>query len=51
MLSPKEAADILAYILKLNGLPAGKEELAIDKAALAKIKIELPSPYAAPERR
>jgi hypothetical protein len=51
MLSPKEAADILAYILKLNGLPAGKEELSIDKAALAKIKIALPSPYAAPERR
>jgi hypothetical protein len=28
--------------LKLNGQPAGKEELSTDPAALKKIKIDLP---------
>ena len=42
LLSAKESLDVISYLLKANGMPAGKEELAGDKAALAKIKIELP---------
>jgi len=51
LLSPKEAIDVLSYILKLNGLPAGKEELGSDKATLAKIKIEMPSSVGASQSR
>ena len=41
-LKPAEEAEVIAYLLKLNGLPAGKEELPGDVDALKKIKIELP---------
>jgi mono/diheme cytochrome c family protein len=41
-LSDEEAAQLVACLLKLNGLPAGKEALPTDEAALRKIKIELP---------
>ena len=41
-LSVAERAQVVAYLLKLNGLPAGKTELPTDAEALKKIKIELP---------
>jgi hypothetical protein len=41
-LSVTDTANLVAYILKLNGQPAGKEELSTDPAALKKIKIDLP---------
>jgi cytochrome c5 len=42
MLSATESIDVVSYMLKTNGSPAGKTELAPDKDALGKIKIELP---------
>ena len=39
-LEPKEYAQILAYILKKNGLPEGKAELPADSAALKKVRFE-----------
>ena len=43
-LTAKESADVLGYLFKLNGMPAGKEDLGTDRDALAKIKIVLPPP-------
>jgi S-disulfanyl-L-cysteine oxidoreductase SoxD len=40
-LSDEEYADVLAYLLRMNKMPAGKRELAPDSAALAKIRIEI----------
>lgn len=46
-LSPENYADILAYLLKVNGLPAGARELPADDAALQGIVIRGPAkpPY------
>ena len=33
---------VVAYILKLNGMPAGKEALPSDMAALGKIRFDSP---------
>lgn len=41
-LTPKEYAQVLAYLLKINDAPAGKEDLPSDVEALKKIKIEMP---------
>ena len=41
-LTPDEYASIVAYILKLNGMPAGKDALPADSAALAKIRFDRP---------
>jgi mono/diheme cytochrome c family protein len=41
-LSAEQSAQVVAYMLKMNGLPAGKEDLPVDIEALSKIKIELP---------
>jgi mono/diheme cytochrome c family protein len=40
-LSEQQYADLAAYILKLNGYPAGKEELPPDADALASFLLEL----------
>lgn len=40
-LSPKEYADVIAFIFKLNKMPAGTTELPVDPAALRRIRIEL----------
>ena len=40
-LSPKEYTLVLAYMLKMNGMPAGRSELPSDPALLEKIKIDL----------
>ena len=39
-LQPYEYADVLAYLLKLNEMPAGDEELPADSVALRKIRVE-----------
>jgi mono/diheme cytochrome c family protein len=39
-LTPQQASDVIAYILKLNKYPAGKSELPTDVALLKGIKIE-----------
>lgn len=39
-LKPQQYADVVAYFLKLNGYPAGKEELAGTPAALKAIKFD-----------
>ena len=41
-LTPDEYAAIVAYILKLNGLPAGREPLPANEAALQKIRFDPP---------
>jgi cbb3-type cytochrome c oxidase subunit III len=41
-LKPNQAAQLVAFLLKANGIPAGKDELPADADALKKIKIELP---------
>lgn len=41
-LSATQSVQVVAYLLKLNGLPAGKEDLPVDVETLKKIKIELP---------
>jgi S-disulfanyl-L-cysteine oxidoreductase SoxD len=38
-LKPPQSADLVAYILKLNGYPSGAAELAPEMAALQQIKI------------
>jgi hypothetical protein len=41
-LSPQEYAQVVAYILKVNGLPAGKTDIPTDIARLKQIRFELP---------
>ncbi len=41
-LTPKEYAQAVAYLLKINDVPAGKTELPTDVEALKKITIEIP---------
>lgn len=43
-LQPHEYADVLAYLLKLNEMPGGNEELPADSVALRKIRIEAAKP-------
>jgi hypothetical protein len=40
-LSPGEYSRLLAYLLKLNGAPAGSGEMTPDSTALSQIRIEL----------
>lgn len=40
-LQPDEYADVLAYILRVNGAPAGQKAMPGDPAPLRKIKIDL----------
>jgi mono/diheme cytochrome c family protein len=40
-LAPAEYAGVVAYLLRMNGMPAGSEELSADSTALKKIRIEL----------
>ena len=42
-LTPQEAAQILAYLLKINDVPAGESELPADLAELKKMRFETPS--------
>jgi mono/diheme cytochrome c family protein len=40
-LAPAANADVVAYLLQLNSMPAGKTELAADSTALREIKVEI----------
>jgi len=44
-LSDDDAIQLVAYLLKLNSLPAGKDDLSTDPTVLKKIKIELPATH------
>jgi alcohol dehydrogenase (cytochrome c) len=39
-LSPEEYADIVSYILRENGYPAGDEDLATELSELETVRIE-----------
>jgi cytochrome c5 len=41
-LSQQEYLQIVAYLLKINGVPAGENELPADTEALKKIRFDLP---------
>lgn len=41
-LSSEQSLQLVAYLLKLNGMPAGSDALPSDATALKKIKIEMP---------
>ena len=41
-LEPEEYAQVVAYLLKINGAPAGASELAADVKAMRRIKIAFP---------
>jgi mono/diheme cytochrome c family protein len=49
-LSPEEYTDVVAYVLKLNGMPAGAKDLPADVAVMKTIRIETRtrSPHPAP---
>ena len=52
ILAPEQYADVVAYLLKLNAMPAGAAEIAPDSAALAAIRIDVnDSTGAAPVRK
>jgi mono/diheme cytochrome c family protein len=40
-LSPEQSVDVIAYILKQNGMPAGKTTIPTDVRTLRSIKIQL----------
>jgi mono/diheme cytochrome c family protein len=40
-LTPEQSVDVIAYILKENGMPAGKTKMTADEAALKAIRIQL----------
>jgi mono/diheme cytochrome c family protein len=42
-LSPQENADVLAYLLKLNRMPAGMADIPADSTALRSIRIDSPA--------
>ena len=42
-LTPDEYADVVAYLLKINGAPDGKTELPSDDKALKEIRISMPA--------
>ena len=41
-LTEEETADVMAYLLKLNGMPEGRSVLPADSLALDKIRIDVP---------
>jgi hypothetical protein len=40
-LTPEEYILVVAYLLRMNGLPAGETELPADPAALQDVRIEI----------
>jgi len=40
-LSPEEYTLVLAYLLRMNGMPAGAQALPVDTTALGRIRIDL----------
>lgn len=39
-LSEEEYVDVITYLLRLNGMPVGPEELPVDSVALSRIRID-----------
>ena len=39
-LTPKEYAQVVAYLLKINGMPAGKDSILSDTTSLKSIKVD-----------
>ena len=50
-LDPQHYADLVAYLLKMNAMPAGPSELPSDVAALQKIRIVTPPATARPRKK
>ena len=50
-LNPDQYAEVVAYLLKMNAMPAGTTELLADSSALAQIRIELPPKASTPRPR
>ena len=50
-LTPQETAQVIAYILKSNGVPPGKTELPSELAPLKTIRIEMPGTAAKGEHQ
>jgi quinoprotein glucose dehydrogenase len=50
-LEPEQYADVVAYLLKLNDMPAGTSELMPDSTALATIRIEAHTSTTKPQNR
>lgn len=42
-LEPQEYADVAAYLLKVNAMPAGKREIGTDLSVLGAVQIEMPA--------
>ena len=42
-LTGEESAQLVAYLLQINAIPAGKDELSAEVETLKKIRIEVPS--------
>jgi cytochrome c len=40
-LTPEDAADVVAYLMQINGMPVGAAELPPDEDALKKYRIEV----------
>jgi mono/diheme cytochrome c family protein len=49
-LSPEEYADVLAYMLRINKLPVGDEDLPSDTTALKRIRFQVGSPRPSREK-
>jgi hypothetical protein len=47
-LSNREYVLVLAYMLRVNGMPSGRDELRADPDALGQIRIEIASPGSSP---
>lgn len=50
-LVPQEYALVLAYLLRMNGMPAGQTELPPDRAALQRIRFDVKPPPPEPRSR
>ena len=50
-LAPEDAADVVAYLLKMNAMPVGKDELPPDVDSLKQVRIEIKRANAGPDQR
>jgi mono/diheme cytochrome c family protein len=49
-LEPDQYADVVAYLLRMNAMPAGRADLLPDSSALAQIRIVIRPPIKKPAR-
>ncbi|AHG88642.1 hypothetical protein J421_1105 [Gemmatirosa kalamazoonensis] len=50
-LDPQQYADVVAYLLKMNKLPAGESELPPDADAVKDVRIEVGAPARGPAKK